>query len=119
MNSEDLLNLAFFTLGPPLALLLFGFSLVAIALLPQGRREGHIVSAAVFTTAGLVGALITAWMWGIGFDLADANKPVPQSIDRSMAVGFFTACASYAGVLATGVLAALRRKRLRATQEST
>lgn len=117
MTREDLSIMAFFVIVPPLALLLFVLSVVAIAFVPRHRRVRFIVCAAVFTGVGMSGALITAWVWGVGFDYADAGKPVPHAIDRSMAIGFFAACASYAGVLATGILAALTRTRLRVTQE--
>lgn len=118
MTREELSLMAFFTVVPPLALLLFALSVVAIALVPRGRREGFVVCAAVFTAVGLVGVFIVAWMWGVGFDYADLGKPVPQAIDSSMVFGFFVACASYAGILTTGVLAAMRRNRLRTTQKA-
>ncbi|MDQ3157436.1 MAG: hypothetical protein M3Q98_12020 [Actinomycetota bacterium] len=113
--NEDLAMMALFTVGPPVALLLFAVSIVAVVILPRGRREGFVVCAAVLTAVGLVGVFIMVWMWGIGFDYADANKPVPPAIDDSMVFGFFVACASYAGVLAAGLLAAARRNRLKST----
>lgn len=116
MSREDLFNLAFFTIVPPLALLLFALTIVAIAALPRGRREGFIVCAAVFTAVGLVGVVIAAWMWELGFDYADDSIPVKEAIDSSMDFGFFVAFTSYAGVLATGLLATRRRRVSQSTR---
>lgn len=105
--------LAFFLVVPPLAMVFFALSITAIVLMPKESRSGFVISGAVCGAAGLAGVFITAWMWGVGFDFADAYRPVPQAVDRSMAIGFFVACGSYAGVLATGIWAAVSRRRLR------
>ena len=104
--------LAFFLVVPPLAMVLFALSITAIILMPKESRSGFVVSGAVCGAAGLAGVFIAAWMWRAGFDFTDANKPVPQAVDRSMAIGLFVACGSYVGILATGTWAAVSRRRL-------
>jgi ABC-type Fe3+ transport system permease subunit len=61
----------------------------------------------------LIGAFVsTFWLWGIGFDQAEANGVASPATDRAMVASFWIAVAASTGVGLAGLAAAATRRRL-------
>jgi hypothetical protein len=114
MPPEDLLLSLAVVVGPLLLL-------AALAVL---IRKPRIVWAS--TMGGVLGLLMVAsfvgfWIaWGRGFDYADANRPVPLSIDRAMNACFVLFVVFYSAFLVTALATFIqtRARRREAVQES-
>jgi hypothetical protein len=71
------------------------------------------VVATAFGVAALAGLVGVCWWWGVGFDEAESFGVATPSTDTAMVTSFWIAVVGLAGLVLTGVLAAVSRPRTR------
>lgn len=88
-----------------------GISAVAVVLALTRRR------AVVLPVVGLSLVVVGAWgaywrLWGMAFDAADANRPVPVAVDRGQDAAMYVGAVSVVVLLAHLTAQGLRSRRL-------
>jgi formate hydrogenlyase subunit 3/multisubunit Na+/H+ antiporter MnhD subunit len=111
--NSDAADLFVFVFGPFGGFALAPLSMIAIAVTSYRRRAVLLVSSLLMVV--FVVAFVRFWyFWGKGFDYADAEKPVPRSVniaqDTAAAISVL-ACAALLLIASTALATKLRERR--------